>query len=194
MAEAKRGLTAEERLSAFQRDQERLRRERLQRELAGPRWHRMTRIVPLLFRRAGVFEARLLRAKAREVIEALRQDGVFALDTAMRLTHGFGLLTGGDVQVYLTGPDPLERLAREGLIERASYPDTVLIRPWPGPPRLLACLVEEMPPVRIVAGGYRVVTAERLGRELIGAVGPRADLFAAFEKAEERASVALSGT
>jgi hypothetical protein len=30
------------------------------------------------------------------------------------------------------------------------------------------------------------VTRERLGRELIGAVGPRADLFALYEKAEGR--------
>ena len=44
------------------------------------------------------------------------------------------------------------------------------------------------PPWRELPGGYRVVTRERLGRELIGAVGPRADLFALYEKAEEAAS------
>lgn len=186
MAEARRGLTAEERLSALKRDKERLRRERLQRELAGPRWHRMVRIIPVLFRMEGTFEARLLCAEAREVIEALRQDGVFALDTAMRLAHGFGLLAGRDVQVYLTSPEPLSRLARAGLIEAQPYSDPVLVRPWPGPPRLLACIVSEMPPSRLLESGYRVVTAERLGREIIGAVGPRADLFAAFEKAEGR--------
>lgn len=192
MAEVRRGLTAEERLSALERDKERLRRERLQRELAGPRWHRMVRIIPVLFRMEGIFEARLLRAEARDTIEALRQDGVFALDTAMRLAHGFGFLTGGDVQVYLTSLEPLSRLAKEGLIEANPYPDSVLVRPWAGPARLLVCVVEEMPPSRLVEGGYRVVTAERLGRELIGAIGSRADLFAAFEKAEERASAARS--
>ncbi|HSF42964.1 MAG TPA: hypothetical protein VLT87_24395 [Thermoanaerobaculia bacterium] len=188
MVEARRGLTAEERFNALLRDKERLRRERLQRELAGPRWHRMVRIIPVLFRMEGTFEARLLRAEAREVIEALRQDGVFALDTAMRLAHGFGFLAGGDVQVYLTSPEPLSRLAEAGLVEAQPYTDPVLVRPWAGPPRLLACVVAEMPPSRLVGSGYRVVTAERLGREMIGAVGARADLFAAFEKAEERAS------
>ena len=34
-------------------------------------------------------------------------------------------------------------------------------------------------------GGYQVVTAERLGRELVGAVGARADLFTLLEKGED---------
>jgi hypothetical protein len=34
----------------------------------------------------------------------------------------------------------------------------------------------------VVEGGYRVVTGERLGRELVGTVGPRADLFVLYEK------------
>jgi hypothetical protein len=49
---------------------------------------------------------------------------------------------------------------------------------------LLACLVDELPPSRVVDGGYRVVTGERLGRELVGTVGPRADLFVLYEKVE----------
>ena len=125
-------------------------------------------------------------AKQRERI-ALRPDVVFALDTAMRLAHGFGFLAVREVQAYLTSPEPLDRLVKEGLIASQSFADTTLIRPWPGPPRLLACRVEELPPWRELPGGYRVVTRERLGRELIGAVGPRADLFALYEKAEEAA-------
>jgi hypothetical protein len=118
------------------------------------------------------------------VIEALRPDAVFALDTAMRLAHGFGFLAVREIQAYLTSQEPLDRLAESGLIARQSFADTTLIRPWPGPPRLLACLVEELPPWRELPGGYRAVTRERLGRELIGAVGPRTDLFALYEKAE----------
>jgi len=58
------------------------------------------------------------------------------------------------------------------------------MRPWPGPTRLLACLVDELPLSREVQGGYRVVTRERLGQELVGTVGPRADLFVLYEKVE----------
>jgi hypothetical protein len=71
-----------------------------------------------------------------------------------------------------------------GLISAEPYPDLTLVRPWAGPARLLASIVEELPPWRTTKGGHRVVTAERLGRELIGAVGARADLFALYEKAE----------
>lgn len=184
MAETRRGLTAEERMRELQRDQAALRRERMLREVAGPRWRRMVRTVPVLFRLQGQVVARVLQADPESVIHALRADAVFALDTAMRLAHGFGFLSVREVQAYLTSPEPLERLAEKGLISLHSSSDTTLIRPWPGPPRLLACLVEELPPWRELEEGYRIVTRERLGRELIGAVGPRTDLFALFEKAE----------
>lgn len=168
----------------LERDRAILRRERLVRQVAGPRWHRMVRIVPVLFRAEGSVVARVLRAEPPAVIAALQRDAVFALDTAMRLAHGFGFLACHEVQAYLTGPEPLEHLAQEGLIATESYPDTTLVRPWPGPLRLLACIVDAFPASR-VASGYRIVTAERLKRELIGAVGARADLFAVLEKAEE---------
>lgn len=188
MAEGrKRGATAEERLAELQRDRDRLRRERLLRQVAGPRWHRMARIVPVLFRREGRILAHVLRAERAGVIEALKQDGVFALDTAMRLAHGFGFLAVQEIQVYLTSPEPLDRLSGQGLIDPRPYPDTTLVRPWAGPTRLLACIVEQFPPSRPIEGGYQVVSSERLGRELIGAVGPRADIFALYEQAEGRA-------
>jgi len=183
-----RGLTAEQRLESLQRERAVLRRERLLREVAGPRWHRMVRIVPVLFRREGTLAVRALLAEPSAVVEALREDAVFALDTAMRLAHGYGFLAIREVQVYLTSPEPLDRLASAGLISSEPLPDTTLVRPWPGPPRLLACIVEALPPSRQVAGGFQVVTAERLARELIGAVGPRADLFALLETAEAKVS------
>jgi hypothetical protein len=184
MAESRRGLTAEERMKELRRDQAALRRERLLREVAGPRWRRMVRIVPVLFRREGRLVARALRTDPEAVIEALKPDAVFALDTAMRLAHGFGFLASREIQAYLIGPEALDSLAERGLISREPHPDTTLVRPWPGPPRLLASIVEELPPWRTVEGGFRVVTGERLGRELVGAVGARADLFALYEKSE----------
>jgi len=185
VAETRRGLTAEERMKQLQRDKALLRRERLLREVAGPRWHRMIRIVPVLFRREGRVVARLLQSEPEAVIEALKRDAVFALDTAMRIAHGFGFLASYEVQAYLTTPEPLDRLADAGLVSAEPFSDTTLARPWPGPRRLLASIVEELPAWRMTKKGFRVVTAERLGQELIGAVGARADLFALFERAEE---------
>jgi hypothetical protein len=100
MAETRRGLTAEERM--LRRDRARLQRERMLREVAGPRWRRMVRIVPVLFRREGQLVARVLQADIETVVEALRSDAVFALDTPMRLAHGFGFLAVREIQVYLS--------------------------------------------------------------------------------------------
>jgi hypothetical protein len=184
MPDTRRFLTADERLKEVQRDRKALRRERLIREVAGPVWHRMVRVVPLSFQGQGRLVARELLASREAVIEALRSDAVFAVDTAMRLAHGVGFLASPEAQAYLAGAEPLARLAAAGLISTEPHFDSILVRPWPGPPRLLACLVDELPPSRVVEGGYRVVTGERLGRELVGTVGPRADLFVLYEKVE----------
>jgi hypothetical protein len=184
MADRRRGLTAEERLATLRRDQVRLRKKRMLREIEGPRWHRMVRLVPTFFERQGVLTAWQSRGERSAIIEALREAAVFALDTAMRLAHDHGFLAGEDIHAYLCSPAPLEDLAKSGLIDAMPYPDTLVVRPWPGPSRLLACIVEELPPARLVEGGYRVVTEERLRQELIGAVGARADLFALLERAE----------
>lgn len=145
----------------------------------------MVRVLPVAFRLEGRLTARTLTTPREAIIEALRDDAVFALDTAMRLAHGHGFFAGGDIQAYLQQEGALERLAATGLIHREPYRDTTLLRPWPGPPRILACIVSDLPPFRVVKGGYRVVTAERLKRELIGAVGRRADLFTLLERAEQ---------
>jgi hypothetical protein len=184
MPDARRFLTADERLKQLQRDRKALRRERMIREVAGPVWHRMVRVVPLSFEGQGRLVARVLLASREDVIEALKPDAVFAVDTAMRLAHGAGFLAVQEIQAYLAGPEPLDRLAAAGLISKEDYFDSIIVRPWPGPSRMLACLVDELPPSRVVQGGYRVVTRERLGRELVGTVGPRADLFVLYEKGE----------
>ncbi|HYN22571.1 MAG TPA: hypothetical protein VE078_16550 [Thermoanaerobaculia bacterium] len=168
----------------LERDRAILRRERLVRQVAGARWHRMVRIIPVLFRREGNTVAHVLRADPPAIFAALQPHAVFALDSAMRLAHGFGFLACHEVQAYLTSLEPLEHLIREGLIAAEPYRDTTVVRPWPGPSRLLACIVDALPASRVVSGEYRIVTAERLKRELIGAVGARADLFALLEKAE----------
>ncbi len=182
MSERRKALSAEERLASLVRDRARLRRERLQREIAGPRWRRMMAVAPAFYHRQGVVTATLLRGSRADVLDALRPDAVFALDTAMRLVHGRGFLSTDDVHVYLNDDVPLVRLAHEGLIDAAPSSDAVVSRPWRGPARLLACLVRELPPWRVLPDGSRVITDERLRGELIGEVGARADLFALLER------------
>jgi hypothetical protein len=184
MPEARRFLTADERLKQLLRDRKILRRERMIRKVAGPVWQRLVRVIPLSFEAEGRLVARELLGSREAVIEALKPDAVFAVDTAMRLAHGAGFLANPEIQAYLTGAEPLDRLAAAGLIAGEPFFDSTLVRPWPGPLRLLACLVDELPPSREVEGGYRVVTRERLGRELVGTVGQRADLFVLYEKVE----------
>jgi hypothetical protein len=186
MAERHRALTAEQRLAERQRDQARLRRARLQRELTGPLWNLMTRLVPILFVRQGTLACHVLTAPTEKILDALRLDAVFTLDTAMRIAHDAGIFPGGDIHAYTTSTDLPERLAAAGLIASTPCPDTTLVRPWPGPPRLFLAVVEEFPPSREIRGAFRAVEADRLRRELLGAVGPRADLFALLERLERR--------
>ena len=175
-------LSADERLRALTRDKARVRRERLQRELAGPRWQRMMQIIPAFFEREGIVTARIIKADRATVLAGLRQDGVFGLDTALRLVHHHGVLSASDIHVYLRDAEPLVRLGAAGLIGEAPYPDTVISRPWAGPPRVLACLVETPPPSRDLEDGFRVVSEERMRRELLGEIGARPDLFALIEQ------------
>ncbi|HXU31392.1 MAG TPA: hypothetical protein VN851_12510, partial [Thermoanaerobaculia bacterium] len=82
MPEARKFLTADERLRQLERDRKILRRERMIREVAGPVWHRMVRVLPLSFEAQGRLVARVLLASREEVIEALKADAVFGVDTA----------------------------------------------------------------------------------------------------------------
>jgi hypothetical protein len=86
--EPRRALRAEERFAELRREKARRRTERLRRELAGPAWHRMVRVVPVAFRLEGALEARVARVERTVLVDALREGAVFALDTAMRLLSG----------------------------------------------------------------------------------------------------------
>ena len=122
MPESRKFLTADERLQELQRDRKALRRERMIREVAGPVWHRMVKVVPLSFEGQGRLVARELLGSREAVIEVLRPDAVFAVDTAMRLAHGAGFLASREVQAYLAEAEPLDRLVAAGLISADAYP------------------------------------------------------------------------
>lgn len=181
MAEGKKLLTVDERMTQVSRDKRRVLRARMQRDIAGVRWSRMVRIMPVFFERTGSLHAHVVRSDRSSVIDALRLDAVFALDTAMRMARGYGFLSSGDIHAYLLTTEPLVRLAETGRIEGTIHPDDVLVRPWAGPNRLLVSVVREFPPHCELESGHRVVTDERLRRELIGAVGARTDLFALLD-------------
>lgn len=152
------------------------------RAVAGDRWRRMTRTVPVLFAREGALAVRTLSRPWDEVVAALRDEGaVFAHDTALRLARGYGFLTGGDVFAYVTDAATIDRLVARGVVPREAHQDAALVRPWAGPPRLLACVIDELPSHRVLADGARVVHDDRLRAELVGVVGLRADLFALAE-------------
>ena len=182
MAERTRGLTAEQRLAELVRDRKRLRRARLMRELAGPRWRRMVSITPALFVREGTLHVRYFNAPREAVIDALKETAVFALDTAMRLSRGYGFIACHDIHAYLLSAAVLDRISASGLIACEDAADKILVRPFAGPPRLFVSVVSELPPSRLLPTNHRVVTRDRLARELIGAVGARADLFALLER------------
>lgn len=170
-------LTAEARLRRLRRDQRRVQRDRMARDLAAPLWRQVRGVVPAVFVLAGPASVRRLLAPRETIIAALRPHGIFALDTAMRLTVGAGCLAGPDVHAYAAA-DAVEALAEAGLIEPIEEPDRVLVRPWPGAPRLFAVAADPTPPHRTLPDGTRLVTRAQLVRELIGAVGLRFDLLA----------------
>jgi len=171
-------LTAQERLRRLERDRRRARRERLVREAAGPVWRAVRGVVPTVYVLAGPLHVHRLIAPRAEVAEALGGAAVLALDAAMRAHTSAGLLSGGDLHVYLEDPNPLLALIEAGLVAPERDPDAVLVRPWPGPPRLFAVITPTLPPHERRAERARVVTRDHLVREVLGAVGLRFDLLA----------------
>lgn len=170
-------LTAEARLSALRRDRRRARAWRLEREVAGPLWAELRGVVPVVYTLLGPLRVHVLEADRDRVLEALRPAAVFALDAAMRLRLGAGCIAGGDIHCYLPTDGVVDRLVAEGLVGADPFPDRVLVRPWPGPPRLFA-VIGPPPPREVLTGGRRAVERVRLLRETVGAVVPRTDLLA----------------
>ncbi|MCS6898488.1 MAG: hypothetical protein RMJ98_10745, partial [Myxococcales bacterium] len=142
--------TAEQRLVERRRGLARARRERLLREVEGSVGRRLLDLLPIFFQHQGTLTAHALRSDRATVIEALRDEAVFALDTALRLVHGHGVLKGEDIHAYVGNTQVLARLGASGIIEEEPLADRVLVRAWPGPPRLLACVVGDMPPSRLI--------------------------------------------
>lgn len=136
---------------------------------------------PILYCLQGEMAIHPLEASKDAVVAALKDTAVFTLDTASELRWGIRLLRGEDVHAYLADSQSLNTLATERLISATPLPTKVLFPPHFVSPRLVAVIVDALPPSETTVQDYRVVEASRLVREFIGAVGLRADLVALLE-------------
>jgi hypothetical protein len=175
-------LTAQQRFDSLRRARRKAQHRRLVRQSAGELWKRWMRHPPILFCLQGEMVVHELRAGRDEVIAALRHTGVFTLDTAAELRWGVRLVRGNDVHAYLADREALDHLVNAGLVSQTPLQTKVLFPPHSVHPRLVVVVVESLPPSEVTPNGYRVVEADRLVREFIGAVGMRADLAALLEE------------
>ncbi len=96
------------------------------------------------------------------------------------MTYGVGFLPERDLTAYMT-PEALRRAVERGLIGPPSETGLSVDPPFPRAPQLIVHVAETPPPSTTLASGERVVTAERLVRDILGTLGFRPDLLARLE-------------
>lgn len=175
-------LTAQQRLESLRRARRKARHRRLVRQSSADLWWRWMRQPPILYCLQGAMTIHPLQASKDAVVAALKNTAVFTLDTASELRWGIRLLRGDDVHAYVADSQLLNTLATERLISPTPMPTKVLFPPHPVSPRLVAVIVDSLPQSETTVEGHRVVEANQLVREFIGAVGMRADLVALIEE------------
>jgi hypothetical protein len=124
-----------------------------------------------------------------DVVEALRGEVVWTLDTAGRLAGGVGFLTTRDLTGYMSR-EALERGVSEGLVESTRSSSIGISPVLERPAMLIAHLATEPPPFFTLDSGDRVVTWESLMQDLKGTLGWRPDLLTRLEQAYRRRQVA----
>ncbi|MEP7012504.1 MAG: hypothetical protein ABJC13_19460 [Acidobacteriota bacterium] len=164
-----RDLVAYRQRSLFRRSHERFRRD-----LA---------IVPFPFVLAGRSLRAPLWVPASEVLEALRTEAIWTLDTAARQVGASGISRSGDLMAYL----PVAVLGELVAAGQVGPPTGEAISIDPVAPRPASLLIHpmddktgEIPAVRLTSG-FRVVPWERLLRDLFGTLGWRPDLMNRLE-------------
>lgn len=178
-------LSPAERLRRARRDLEAYRRRSLLRRVqGGARFRRYLEVVPHVFLAPGRAVAAPLLVPAGEARARLRGDVVWTLDTATRLRYGIGLLAAEDLTGYL-GEDALARAVAASVVGRPSAAGLSVDPPYAREPLLVAHVLDEAPPAETLASGERVVTRERLIRDIFGTLGFRPDLLARIEAAAE---------
>jgi hypothetical protein len=148
--------------------QERARR-RLGRRAYATVYRRVARLIPIVLACSGQLRAYPVREEPGACLERLAPNSVFCFETALELRSKRRLLAGQDMHAYtLSAPT-------DGVL----VPTPPLLPAWSRPPHLFLIVVATLPP-SLDLGGRRLVTAERLIREYLGALGHRFDLLAAL--------------
>lgn len=181
-----RGLEwPDERLRCARRDRAAYRRRSLARRVY-PRFMRDLRIVPYLFLAPDALRAAALSCPAQSLLEALKGRAIWTLDTAVRLAGLRGFLVASDLTGYLDD-GALDAVRSAGLIDEPA-PASISVDPLlPRPPLLVARLGAE-PPFVTLLHGQRIVTWERLIRDIMGTIGWRPDLLSRIEDAYRAAT------
>lgn len=178
-------LPTAERWRRYQRDLAAFRQRSLVRR-SHPRFQQDLALTPRVFLLRG--QARIARlVKPREaVLEALRGQVVWTLDTAARLVGARGFLTAADLTGFLT-EETLQRAAREGCIAPPEVAGLTVEPLYRRPLSLLAHLVESLPSSAELSSGTLVVSWGDLQRDLLGTLGWRPDLLNRLERSYPQA-------
>jgi hypothetical protein len=177
-------LSTAERFRRYQLDLEAYRLRSLFRR-SHERFYRDLSIIPFPFLLARRSVRAELYALPSEVLEALRGEAIWTLDTAARCVGSPGFLRSGDLTAYL----PMAALANLVEAGQVGEPTTEAVSIDPLVPRPVSLLVHplddetgEVPRVELKSG-FRVVPWERLQRDLFGTLGWRPDLLNRLEAA-----------
>ncbi len=172
--------TTEERFRRHQRDLAAHRRQSLWRR-SHERFRRDLAVHPNLFLAWDAFRVAELRASRAALLNVLRDEAVWTLDTAARLVCGVGFLVAQDLTCYLTTA-ALDRAAARSLV---GPPQSAVVDVTPLLPRaavLVAHVADPAPPSFVLESGHRVVTWHALVADVKGTIGWRPDLLTRLEE------------
>jgi hypothetical protein len=156
------------------------RRRWLARRAAGPLVWKYVDVVPAVFSACGELAAFRLIVPVPEAMGRLRGRAVLTLDRAAEILGGFRFGKSPNIHAYFASSEDFSWIERAGIGRR--LPGTRFLLDWapPGEAMLFAVAPTKLPPHR-EEKGFRVVTPERLIRDLLGLHGLRPDLLAEIE-------------
>lgn len=173
--------TAKEWFRRHQRDLRAYRQRSLWRR-SHARFRRDLAVHPHLFLEPGAIRGAPLEQPWDAIVQALRGQVVWTLDTAARLVCGFGFLATGDLTGYMSS-ETFDRAVSSGLAGEPRSACIALAPALPRPAMLIAHRTTDPPCFFTLESGDRVVTWEALMQDLKGTLGWRPDLLTRLEAA-----------
>jgi hypothetical protein len=173
-------LSTEERWRRYQRDLEAYRRISLVRR-SHARFRDDLNIVPRVFLLRGKARIARLEQPREAVLDALRGQVVWTLDTAVRLVGMKGFLTAADLTGYMA-EETLRQAEQKGWISPPREAGLSLDPLYSRPLSLVAHLVDSLPSSTLLPSGDLVVPWGDLKRDLLGTLGWRPDLLTRLER------------